>query len=456
MKQIFIIIIDLLVIYGCFFGCFFLLGENHLDHFEKNLNAFYMVAPLIAILYLIFMYEFNLYNSARKSLIDVVYSVFLVSFFLTIGIMAACFFIREGAWAFPRSVIFISATTYWLVLTCWRLMIWKYAKKSHGVKNVTVIGPEADEIAKILRKKYLDLYKVDYICSENADNLLTIVKKSKTIFLTSGISNVIRKKILLSISKKKDVDVYFVPEYHDLFIMSASFQKTDDVPTFYLPTLGLTLEDKFVKRLLDLILSSVGLVLAFPIGLIISVLIKRDGGPVFYAQERLTYNGKIFKILKFRTMIPDAEKVSGPIFAGDNDPRITKIGHFIRATRIDELPQIINILRGDMSIVGPRPERPFFAEQFEMDIPQYGQRLKVKAGLTGMAQVEGKYNTSVENKLRYDLLYINNYSLVQDFLIILQTIKILFMKESTEGLSHSDVSRDNAVGQNNWELKKVE
>jgi lipopolysaccharide/colanic/teichoic acid biosynthesis glycosyltransferase len=133
-------------------------------------------------------------------------------------------------------------------------------------------------------------------------------------------------------------------------------------------------------------------------------------------------------------MIPDAEKLSGPVLAGANDPRITKVGKFMRLTRIDELPQLINVFRGEMSFVGPRPERPFFVEQFAQEIPEYHYRSTVRAGLTGLAQIEGKYNTSVENKLRYDLIYINNYSLWQDFLIILRTIKILFMKSSTEGV----------------------
>jgi lipopolysaccharide/colanic/teichoic acid biosynthesis glycosyltransferase len=160
-----------------------------------------------------------------------------------------------------------------------------------------------------------------------------------------------------------------------------------------------------------------------------------DGGPVLYVQERLTKGRKTFKIYKFRTMVPNAEKLSGPVFAGEKDPRITKIGKFMRTVRLDEIPQLINILTGDMSIVGPRPERPFFAKQFEKDIPEYRYRLKVKAGLTGLAQVEGKYNTTVEDKLRYDLIYINNYSLLRDILIMLQTIKILFMKSSTEGVN---------------------
>jgi lipopolysaccharide/colanic/teichoic acid biosynthesis glycosyltransferase len=170
--------------------------------------------------------------------------------------------------------------------------------------------------------------------------------------------------------------------------------------------------------------------------LILAALIKLDGGKVFYVQERLTEGGKVFKMIKFRTMIPDAEKISGPVLAEHNDPRITSIGRFMRAVRFDELPQLLNILKGEMSIVGPRPERLYFTEQFVKDMPEYKYRLKVKAGLTGLAQVEGKYNTSAEDKLRYDLIYINNFSIWNDIVIILQTIKILFMKSSTEGVKN--------------------
>jgi lipopolysaccharide/colanic/teichoic acid biosynthesis glycosyltransferase len=168
---------------------------------------------------------------------------------------------------------------------------------------------------------------------------------------------------------------------------------------------------------------------------VLAILITLGGGSVFYTQERLTRDNRLFKIYKFRTMIPEAEKISGPVLAEEKDPRITRIGRFMRVIRLDEIPQLINIIRGEMSLVGPRPERPFFTDQFEKKIPEYQLRLKVKAGLTGLAQVEGKYNTNVEDKLRYDLIYINNYSILRDFVIMLQTVKILFLKESTRGIN---------------------
>jgi lipopolysaccharide/colanic/teichoic acid biosynthesis glycosyltransferase len=194
-------------------------------------------------------------------------------------------------------------------------------------------------------------------------------------------------------------------------------------------------EEQIVKRMVDLVFGTIASIIALPFSIIIGIFIKLDGGPIFYAQERLTKDGKKFKMLKFRTMIPNAEQISGPVLAGKGDPRITKVGKYVRAIRMDEIPQLFNILKGEMILVGPRPERPFFVEQFEKEIPEYQYRLKVKAGLTGLAQIEGKYNTTVEDKLLYDLIYINDYSLLRDFLIMLQTVKILFLKSSTEGVN---------------------
>ncbi len=435
MKRILIIITDLLIIYGSIFLSYKILGENNqIEDYEKNIQAFYIIAPLIGILYLILMYSYGLYNFDRRKVGDMIYTVFLTSISLMMGIMSVCFFVRGGAWAFPRSVIFLSAFIYWLLLSFWRIAVWRLYKKSHGIKNVIVIGPDRENVASILGSKYKDMYHVKYICDECEKKLFHYIGLTDIVFMAAGVSTQMREKILLAAAENRS-EVYFVPEYRDVSIMSASMQKTDDIPTFCINCMELTMEERMVKRLADLFLASIGLVIALPIGLIVALFVKLDGGPIFYTQERLTRNGKVFKVLKFRTMIPEAEKFSGPVLAGENDPRITPVGRFIRAVRIDEIPQIINVLKGDMSIVGPRPERGFFTEQFEQKNPHYRQRLKVKAGLTGLAQVEGKYNTSFEDKLRYDLLYISNYSLFQDFLIILQTIKILFLKESTEGVT---------------------
>jgi len=189
-----------------------------------------------------------------------------------------------------------------------------------------------------------------------------------------------------------------------------------------------------MMRAMDILLCLIAMIPALPIMLIVAIAIKlEDGGPVFYKQKRVTLGGKEFDILKFRSMIVDAEKAGLSIPATGKDPRITKVGNIIRACRVDELPQILNILKGDMSIVGPRPERIEHMEKYSVDIPEFAYRLKVKGGLTGYAQIYGKYNTSAYDKVRLDLMYIENYSLVLDIKLILLTIRIMLKKESTEG-----------------------
>jgi exopolysaccharide biosynthesis polyprenyl glycosylphosphotransferase len=187
--------------------------------------------------------------------------------------------------------------------------------------------------------------------------------------------------------------------------------------------------EKNVKRLMDIAFSLAVIILCLPFFLIIAAAIKLDSeGPVFYLQERIGYRGRCFKLLKFRSMVKDAEKYTGPVWAGKNDTRITRIGKIIRKTRLDELPQVYNILKGDMSIVGPRPEREFFVEQLKKKIPYYSLRLKVKPGLTGWAQIKHNYDRTLDDvreKLKYDLYYIENMSLNMDFKIIIATIFVV-------------------------------
>ena len=187
---------------------------------------------------------------------------------------------------------------------------------------------------------------------------------------------------------------------------------------------------------MDIVMSALGIIVLSPVMLVCAAVIKcYDGGPVFYKQERLTLNGKVFKLIKFRSMIVNAESDGVARLASAGDKRITPVGDFMRKTRLDEIPQLFNILRGDMSVVGPRPERPEIARQYEEDMPEFGFRLNVKAGLTGFAQVMGKYNTTPYDKLKLDLMYIENFSLLLDIKMLFLTVKTIFIPESTEGIS---------------------
>lgn len=233
-----------------------------------------------------------------------------------------------------------------------------------------------------------------------------------------------------------DIRVYMTPKISDILIRGAGNVHLFDSPLLLSRNEGLSFEQRLFKRTMDIALSVLGLLLFSPFMLLISILIKLyDNGPVFYKQTRLTKDGKEFPLFKFRSMIVDAEKESGAQLAAQNDNRITTVGKFIRMARLDELPQLFNILKGDMSLVGPRPERPEIAAEYKKSMEEFDFRLKVKAGLTGYAQVLGKYNTTPYDKLKLDLMYISGYSFLLDLKLILMTIKILFMKESTEGLA---------------------
>lgn len=244
------------------------------------------------------------------------------------------------------------------------------------------------------------------------------------------------RNLLLKHCYISGVRSYSVPKISDVLLRTSDELNLFDTPLMLSRNMGLSIEQEWIKRIEDVIMSILLLILFSPVFLIAAVGIKcTDRGPVFYKQERLTKDGKRFMIYKFRTMVVDAEKMSGPVLASEKDPRILPIGRFLRATRMDELPQVLNILKGDMSVVGPRPERPELAAEIEKTIPEFSYRLKVKAGLTGFAQVYGKYNTTSYDKLKLDLMYIRKYSLLLDLKLILMTPKIMLLKESTEGVS---------------------
>lgn len=233
-----------------------------------------------------------------------------------------------------------------------------------------------------------------------------------------------------------DIRVYSTTKVSDILTRGAESLHIFDTPLLLYRNLGLRFEQKVAKRTLDIVISVLMLIVTSPIFLIAAIAIKAyDGGPVFYRQARCTLNGKVFNIHKFRSMIVDAEKNGKSQPATDNDPRITPVGKVLRATRLDELPQLIDILVGNMSLVGPRPERVEHVEKYTKEVPEFAYRLKVRGGLTGYAQIYGKYNTSPYDKLQLDLIYIQNYSIFLDLKLILMTIKILFMKESTEGFT---------------------
>lgn len=244
---------------------------------------------------------------------------------------------------------------------------------------------------------------------------------------------------LLKFCYRFRIRTYVAPKLTDIMLRGARNITLFDTPLLLVKGTGLTPAERVAKRAMDILLSAVVLLILSPLMLVVAAAIKlEDGGPVFFRQKRLTRNGREFDILKFRSMVVDAEKYAGAVLATDNDPRITRVGRIIRPFRIDELPQLLNILKGDMSIVGPRPERKVIADEYCRNIPEFAYRLKVRGGLTGYAQIYGKYNTSAYDKLRLDLMYIENYSLLLDIKLMILTLRILFSKESTEGVDKAE------------------
>lgn len=292
-----------------------------------------------------------------------------------------------------------------------------------------------------LEKKYnvkitLDVQK----CLKNME----VLRQMDVVFL-GGIHSHERNKIL-KYCVEHDIDVFVLPRVGDLMMDAAR-------PThmFHLSVLKVgrsmaSPEYLFIKRAMDIVLSLIALLITSPFFLVISAAIKAtDGGPVFYKQCRLTKDGKRFDIIKFRSMKVDAEKDGvARLSTGETDDRITPVGRVIRKFRLDELPQLINILKGDLSICGPRPERPEIAAQYCETLPEFALRLQVKAGLTGYAQVYGKYNTSPYDKLQMDLMYIAHQGILEDLKLMLATVKVLFVPESTEGITEGETT---AMGQ---------
>lgn len=243
------------------------------------------------------------------------------------------------------------------------------------------------------------------------------------------------RNIILKHCISHKIKLFMIPRIADVMMRGS-----EQIHMLYLPILKTqrykpSIEYQIIKRTMDIVVSGIATIVLSPLFLITAIAVKSDGGPAFYKQKRLTKDGKVFEILKFRSMRVDAEKYSGAVLsAGESDPRITKVGRIIRACRLDELPQLLNILKGDMSLVGPRPERPELQKEIEKEVPEFGLRLQAKAGLTGYAQVYGKYNTTFYDKLLMDLMYISKPSILEDFTIMLATVKILTSKESTEGV----------------------
>lgn len=248
---------------------------------------------------------------------------------------------------------------------------------------------------------------------------------------------------------EQSIRTYMLPKISDIILRGSDDIHLFDSPLLLARNNGFTFEQKVMKRMTDIVMSILLLILLSPVMLITAIAIRLyDGGPAIHKQTRLTMGGREFDVYKFRSMVVDAEKDGIARLAAEGDVRVTPIGKVIRRTRIDELPQLFNILKGEMSLVGPRPERPQIAEEYRSYMPEFDFRLKVKGGLTGYAQIYGKYNSTPYDKLKLDLMYIENYSFRLDLKLIMMTLKVVFMKESTEGVAEGQITA--TLEENRW------
>lgn len=279
--------------------------------------------------------------------------------------------------------------------------------------------------------RYFSIVKAVHF-REREEDLAGLIDRYGAVYL-GDIPYEARNQIM-KMCIRHDKDCYSIPKVSDIYIQNARILRLYDKVLFKYRQGDLTAEQKFLKRAEDILISLILMLVLSPVMALTALLIRlEDGGPVLYRQKRVTRRGKEFDMLKFRSMHVDAEK-DGPRLASKNDSRVTKVGRVIRNLHFDELPQLFNVLKGDMSMVGPRPERREFVEEYSRIIPEFTERLKVRGGLTGYAQIYGKYSTGPEDKIKYDLIYIYNYSLRLDIRLLFLTVRILFQKENSEGV----------------------
>ncbi len=319
------------------------------------------------------------------------------------------------------------------IIALWTLLTGKIYFLIYPPRKLIILYGSHEAASLVLKmSRRVDKYMIceSVSINENPDKIRELIMKYEGVIICDIPAG--QRNDYLKFCFENSIRSYIAPKISDIIIRGADNIRLFDTPLLLCRNYGLDFEQRLLKRIFDIVFSLIALIILSPIMLISAIAIKiYDGGPVFYKQKRLTINGKQFNIYKFRSMIVNAEKTGTPQLASYHDPRITPIGRFLRKVRLDELPQLLNILKGEMSVVGPRPERPELTELYKHEMPEFEFRLKVKAGLTGYAQVTGVYDTSPYDKLKMDLMYIENYSFRMDLQIILMTIKtMLFPPES--------------------------
>lgn len=410
-----------------------------------SIENYFLPILWIAVLLVLVMNAHNLYRpDPTKKFIDYFFLIFKSVGITMLFVLAGTFFYRERAYS--RSLIFITWVNLVVLIMLSRYILSIFYKKRilpKTKKKIIIIGkPESLEIIKShehyfkrygeiagvvsTRKTLQDLpIPAKHLGSmENFEDVLNTVKPDEVILSDLEIP---RKKIISMIleSEKRFISFKIVADLFDVLIQQFEVENINGLNLIRIKESPLNhIHNRAIKRVLDFSGAFFGLVALSPLLILIAIVVKIDSmGAVLFSQERITEGGRIFKIYKFRTMRPEAEAETGPVFAQENDERCTKIGKFLRCYNLDELPQLFNVLKGDMSLVGPRPERPHFVDQFKDDIPRYMSRHHIKAGMTGWAQVNGlRQGTPIEARVKYDLYYAENWSIWFDLKIILMSL----------------------------------
>lgn len=402
-----------------------------------------LISAAYTVMFFLFVKIYDSLSISVSKLSDLIYSQLLAVFLSDIcGYVLLSLAVEKAADVLTVMLCFLCQIVFAAV---WSVCSRKLYFTLFKAKKTLVIGNDPSAMKKLISENGLD-NKFDVVrtmCVSECMNESFTLEGIEAVFLTDIHSH--ERNCILKKCVAENVSAYIVPRIGDILMSSAETIHMLHLPMAYVGDHEPTIEYMFLKRLTDIVFSAVMLLLLSPMMLIVSICIKAtDGGPVFYRQQRLTYNGKVFSMMKFRSMRIDAEKDGiARLSTGTCDERITRIGRFIRRFHIDETPQLVNILRGEMSLIGPRPERPEIAAQYEESMPEFRLRLRVRAGLTGYAQVYGKYNTNPYDKLKMDLLYIANRSIKNDLNILLATVKVLLQSESTDGVEVGHITADN-------------
>ncbi len=411
-----------------------------------NFTAYEHSAIYISFFFVLLNLLLGSYIFYNRTISDIIFVTVIGQILTILSIMIITF---AGRWfTFPRSVLGYSFVAGVVILSVWRIFVYYLYLKVSAEKRVVIVGEKEKVVSAVrnfLSRKNNKHKVTSVIISNYYENLKSVIENVEVVYLSNSIEESEKKK-LYQLVVKNNKKIFLETCFENLMLVKPNMMNFEDESIIEVSSFELQSEENFMKRGIDVLISAILIVITSPLMILTAIVVKvTSSGPVIYKQTRVTIGQKEFSILKFRTMSATAEAKSGPVIATNNDSRVTSAGKYLRSLRLDELPQLFNVLKGEMSIVGPRPERPFFVNQYNEENPNYYLRHNVRAGITGYAQVYGKYASNYNSKLNFDLLYIKNYSLLLDMKILLQTIKILFDKVSSQGVEDDKIATDPSI-----------